>query len=316
MWDFSPGNKERIKAILAGDANLQGPHLPLLQPQAEPGGGGRTSHAGTHRGEALPGRSIPAHRHHLCPGIGRLSSGRKGDEVIVPAYTFFATPRTVVGASQCDPRDRRCGRKPVPGSRGRREAGSQEAPRRSCPCGCAERKHTGPDGRVTGHRASRKGVSGRRRRGPGGRRIVPRQAARQPGNARLLQLRLLQDSRQRRGGLRHNKRRMALHPGRKAGTTRRPAGGPTALRGERKAGELFCGENYRMSQCKAEPSPCRQIRKTDQMLAGYQACVSADQRRDRQVPVRPIPPPYRRARRHGHLPDPVPAQLRGDSPGD
>ena len=27
MWDFSPGNKERIKAILASDANLQGPHL-------------------------------------------------------------------------------------------------------------------------------------------------------------------------------------------------------------------------------------------------------------------------------------------------
>lgn len=27
MWDFSPSNKEKIKAILESDANIQGPHL-------------------------------------------------------------------------------------------------------------------------------------------------------------------------------------------------------------------------------------------------------------------------------------------------
>ncbi|MGA3168356.1 MAG: hypothetical protein ABSF14_19820, partial [Terriglobia bacterium] len=27
LWEFSPGNKERIQAILAGDPKLEGPHL-------------------------------------------------------------------------------------------------------------------------------------------------------------------------------------------------------------------------------------------------------------------------------------------------
>ena len=80
---------------------------------------------------------------------------------------------------------------------------------------------------------------------------------------------------------------------------------PDRFARERREGELFAGENYRMSELEGAVA-LAQIRKTDAMLAGYRRAKKLIKEGIDNSRGSPIPPPYRRARRHGHLPDPVP----------
>ena len=113
------------------------------------------------------------------------------------------------GRQQRHSRDRRRRRHAVSRSRGGRKGDHQaDQGHRAGP----HARGAGPDGRHSGPRPAQ-GAPGRRGRGPGRRRLVPGQAAGKPRHARLLQLRLLQGPRQRRGRFCHDQRRVALHPG-------------------------------------------------------------------------------------------------------
>ena len=97
MWDFSPGNKEKIKAILASDANLQGPHLfRYYNPKPS-----RVAAAEQAMRELIGVKhclAVNSCTSALVAAYRALGIGA-GDEVIVPAYTFFATAATVVAAN-------------------------------------------------------------------------------------------------------------------------------------------------------------------------------------------------------------------------
>ena len=97
MWDFSPGNKEKIKAILASDANVQGPHLfRYYNPKPS-----RVAAAEQAMGELIGVKhclAVNSCTSALLAAYRALGIGA-GDEVIVPAYTFFATAATVVAAN-------------------------------------------------------------------------------------------------------------------------------------------------------------------------------------------------------------------------
>jgi dTDP-4-amino-4,6-dideoxygalactose transaminase len=97
MWDFSPAGKARIKEILDSEVNLAGPHLfRYYNPKPS-----RVAAAE----EAM--RELIGVKH--CLGVNSCTSALlasykalgigAGDEVIVPAYTFFATAATVVAAN-------------------------------------------------------------------------------------------------------------------------------------------------------------------------------------------------------------------------
>ncbi len=97
LWEFSPGNKERIKAILTGDANVQGPHLfryynpkPSRVAAAEDAMRGLI---GTKYCLAVNSCTSALIASYRALGIGA------GDEVIVPAYTFFASAAGVVACN-------------------------------------------------------------------------------------------------------------------------------------------------------------------------------------------------------------------------
>jgi len=97
MWDFSPGNKEKIKAVLASDANLQGPHLfRYYNPKPS-----RVAAAEQAMRELIGAKhclAVNSCTSALVAAYRALGIGA-GDEVIVPAYTFFATAATVVGVN-------------------------------------------------------------------------------------------------------------------------------------------------------------------------------------------------------------------------
>ncbi len=97
MWEFSPGNKEKIKAILASDANVHGPHL-FRYCNPEPS---RVAAAEKAMGELIGVKhclAVNSCTSALLAAYRALGIGT-GDEVIVPAYTFFATAATVVAAN-------------------------------------------------------------------------------------------------------------------------------------------------------------------------------------------------------------------------
>ena len=97
MWDFSPGNKEKIKAVLASDANLQGPHLfRYYNPKPS-----RVAAAEQAMRELIGAKhclAVNSCTSALVAAYRALGIGA-GDEVIVPAYTFFATAATVMGVN-------------------------------------------------------------------------------------------------------------------------------------------------------------------------------------------------------------------------
>lgn len=97
MWELSPGTKDKLKEILAGDANIQGPHLfryynpkPSRVEAAEQA---MRQLIGVKHCLAVNSCTSALVAAYRALGIGA------GDEVIVPAYTFFATAATVVAAN-------------------------------------------------------------------------------------------------------------------------------------------------------------------------------------------------------------------------
>jgi len=97
MWDFSPGNKEKIKALLASDAHIQGPHLfRYYNPKPS-----RVEAAEQAMRELIGVKhclAVNSCTSALVAAYRALGIGA-GDEVIVPAYTFFATAATAVAAN-------------------------------------------------------------------------------------------------------------------------------------------------------------------------------------------------------------------------
>lgn len=100
MWEFSPANRKKLRAILASEKNLRGPHLfryynpkPSKVAEAEQL---FAKYTGVKHCLAVNSCTSALIASMRALGIGA------GDEVIVPAYTFFATAATV-GASNAIP---------------------------------------------------------------------------------------------------------------------------------------------------------------------------------------------------------------------
>ncbi len=97
LWQLSEGNMEKIKAIINGDKGLKGPHLfryynprPSKVAAAEKA---MRELIGTDYCMAANSCTSTLVAAYRALGIGM------GDEVIVPAYTFFATSATVAAAN-------------------------------------------------------------------------------------------------------------------------------------------------------------------------------------------------------------------------
>lgn len=97
MWEFGPENAARIKQIIESDRNLKGPHLfryynpkPSKVVAAEKA---MIDLVGTKYCLAVNSCTSALVAGYRALGIGA------GDEVIVPGYTFFATSATVASAN-------------------------------------------------------------------------------------------------------------------------------------------------------------------------------------------------------------------------
>ena len=97
MWEFSPENKDELKRIIDSEANLKGPHLfryynprPSKVAAAEQA---MRDLVGTKYCLAVNSCTSALVASYKALGIGA------GDEVIVPAYTFFATSATVASSN-------------------------------------------------------------------------------------------------------------------------------------------------------------------------------------------------------------------------
>lgn len=97
MWDFSPAKKEKIREILDAETNLQGPHLfryynpkPSRVAAAEDA---MRELIGTKYCLAVNSCTSALIASYRALGIGM------GDEVIVPAYTFFASAAGVAASN-------------------------------------------------------------------------------------------------------------------------------------------------------------------------------------------------------------------------
>lgn len=97
MWEFSPSNKERIKEILDQDSKIEGPHL-FRYYNPKPSRVAAAEEAmrkliGTKYCLAVNSCTSALIASYRALGIGA------GDEVIVPAYTFFAS---AAGVAACN----------------------------------------------------------------------------------------------------------------------------------------------------------------------------------------------------------------------
>jgi len=97
LWDMSPENRRKIHAVLAAEKDLRGPHLfryygskPSKVAEAEKLFGEFIGVKHTLAVNSCTSALVAAFR---ALGIGM------GDEVIVPAYTFFATASTVAACN-------------------------------------------------------------------------------------------------------------------------------------------------------------------------------------------------------------------------
>src|SRR3989339_1106695 len=97
LWQMSDGNAAKIKAIIASEQNLKGPHLfryynprPSKVAAAEKAMKELTGTKYCMATNSCTSALVAAYR---SLGIGM------GDEVIVPAYTFFATSATVAASN-------------------------------------------------------------------------------------------------------------------------------------------------------------------------------------------------------------------------
>ena len=97
LWEFSPDNKQRIKEILEHEANIEGPHL-FRYYNPKPSRVAAAEEAmreliGTKYCLAVNSCTSALIASYRALGIGA------GDEVIVPAYTFFAS---AAGVAACN----------------------------------------------------------------------------------------------------------------------------------------------------------------------------------------------------------------------
>ncbi len=97
MWELSPGNTAAIRKIIEREPNLKGPHLfryynpkPAKVSAAEKA---MRDLIGTQYCLAVNSCTSALVASYRALGIGA------GDEVIIPAYTFFATAATVVSSN-------------------------------------------------------------------------------------------------------------------------------------------------------------------------------------------------------------------------
>ena len=97
MWDFSPQTKEKLHEILYGDPNVRGPHLfRYYSPKPS-----RVEAAEKAMADPIGVEhclAVNSCTSALVASMRALGIGA-GDEVIVPGYTFFATAATVVAAN-------------------------------------------------------------------------------------------------------------------------------------------------------------------------------------------------------------------------
>ena len=117
LWEFGPGVKEKIGAVIEAEAEqLKGPHLfRYYNPRPSKVAAAEKAFA-----EFLGVKHVLAVNSctsALIAALRALGIGM-GDEVIVPAYTFFASA-AAIGASQRHPGHRRRGRHADPRSEGR-----------------------------------------------------------------------------------------------------------------------------------------------------------------------------------------------------
>jgi histidinol-phosphate/aromatic aminotransferase/cobyric acid decarboxylase-like protein len=97
MWEFSLENRAKIRETIESEANLKGPHLfryynpkPSKVEAAEKA---MLDLVGTKYCLAVNSCTSALVARYRALGVGA------GDEVIVPAYTFFATSATVVSSN-------------------------------------------------------------------------------------------------------------------------------------------------------------------------------------------------------------------------
>lgn len=260
LWQFTPETGRKIRELVAADRNLQGPHLfryynprPSKVEAAEKA---MSDLIGTKHCLAVNSCTSALVCAYRALGIGA------GDEVIVPAYTFFATAATVVAANAI----------PV----------IADVDQSLC----------------LDPMAIEKAITKRTKA------IVPVHMRGAPAQmdaildvAKRKGLPVIEDTAQAGGGSFHGKRLGSLgtagcfsfdyYKVQASGeggfvttnddwlNTRAQSWHDTAacwrpdrFGRERQAGELFCGENYRMSELQGAVA-LAQIRKTDVMLEGY-----------------------------------------------
>ncbi len=96
LWELSPGNKQRIKEIIEHDVNVEGPHLfRYYNPKPS-----RVAAAEEAMRKLIGSKyclAVNSCTSALIASYRALGIGA-GDEVIVPAYTFFASAAGVVAA--------------------------------------------------------------------------------------------------------------------------------------------------------------------------------------------------------------------------
>ncbi|MGD0224218.1 MAG: DegT/DnrJ/EryC1/StrS family aminotransferase [Terriglobia bacterium] len=97
LWEFSPENKQRIKEIIEHEVNVEGPHLfRYYNPKPS-----RVAAAEEAMRELIGSKyclAVNSCTSALIASYRALGIGA-GDEVIVPAYTFFASAAGVVAAN-------------------------------------------------------------------------------------------------------------------------------------------------------------------------------------------------------------------------
>ncbi len=97
MWEFSDDRKERLRELILGDPDIEGPHLFRYynpkQSRVELAEAEMRKMVGTQHCLATNSCTSALVASYRAVGVGA------GSEVIVPAYTFFATAATVVASN-------------------------------------------------------------------------------------------------------------------------------------------------------------------------------------------------------------------------
>lgn len=97
MWEFSGQNKETLKKIIFGDSGVKGPHLfRYYNPKPSQVKAAEEAMAGLIGSKHC--LAVNSCTSALVASLRALGIGA-GDEVIIPGYTFFATASTVVVAN-------------------------------------------------------------------------------------------------------------------------------------------------------------------------------------------------------------------------